>query len=189
MGSNYGGWPRAGNQVPAGRLLVVGETDLYGFGRNQYIHHGAHLGIDGASIFHFRADRDSQRRFTHYRTFAIRRDRSGGGQTSKPARPAAPPSQYRWIQKLPILARAMVLADQTLFLAGPPGILATEDPLGALEGAQGGTLLAVATSDGGKLAEFRLESPPVFDGMAAADGRLYLSTIDGSVLCFRGRIR
>ncbi|MHC4156113.1 MAG: hypothetical protein ACYST6_14495, partial [Planctomycetota bacterium] len=55
MGSNYGGWPRAGNQVPAGRLLVLDDESIYGFGRSQYIHHGAHVGIDGATVFHFAA--------------------------------------------------------------------------------------------------------------------------------------
>jgi hypothetical protein len=27
---------------------------------------------------------------------------------------------------------------------------------------------------------------PVFDGLSAANGRLYLSTLDGKVLCLRG---
>jgi hypothetical protein len=32
-----------------------------------------------------------------------------------------------------------------------------------------------------------LSSPPVFDGMAAAGGRLYLSLMDGSILCLARR--
>ncbi|MEA3226173.1 MAG: PQQ-binding-like beta-propeller repeat protein, partial [Planctomycetota bacterium] len=71
MASNYGGWPRAGNQVPAGRLLVLDDKSIYGFGRNQYIHHGAHVGIDGATVFHFKPQQDAQRRFTTYRAFAV----------------------------------------------------------------------------------------------------------------------
>ena len=35
----------------------------------------------------------------------------------------------------------------------------------------------------------RLPSPPVFDGMAAAGGRLYLSAIDGTVVSLGGRQR
>ncbi|NQT13796.1 MAG: PQQ-binding-like beta-propeller repeat protein, partial [Planctomycetes bacterium] len=188
MGNNYGGWPRSGNVAPAGRLLVMDESTVYGFGRNQYIHHGAHVGIDGATVFHFRADRDAQRRFTHYQAFAISRDtpppapaQAGAKGRRQPARP----KQYRWTEKLPVLARAMVLTPNALFVAGPPDPFATDDPAGALAGKQGGAILAVSTSDGSQLAEQRLKSPPVWDGMAAVGGRLYLATVDGKVACFR----
>lgn len=33
------------------------------------------------------------------------------------------------------------------------------------------------------MAAYRLGSPPVFDGLIAADGRLFLATMDGQVLC------
>ena len=45
---------------------------------------------------------------------------------------------------------------------------------------------AVSAADGKKLAEQKLDSPPVFDGLIAAGGRLYLATTDGRVLCFAG---
>ena len=50
-----------------------------------------------------------------------------------------------------------------------------------------GLLLAVSASGGGKTAEYALDTVPVWDGMAAAYGRLYLSTVDGEVLCMAGR--
>ena len=181
MGNNYGGWPQVGNRVPAGRLLAVDDSSVYGFGRNQYIHHGAHIGIDGATVFHFNPSRDAQRRFTNYRAFAIDRGKPGtkpGGRRQ--------PKQYRWTGKLPIQARAMVLAGKTLWLAGGPDILTSDDPAAALQGRQGGRLMAVAATDGSTLAEYPLQGPPVFDGMAAAAGRLYLATTGGKVLCFRG---
>jgi hypothetical protein len=37
------------------------------------------------------------------------------------------------------------------------------------------------------LAKYRLDSAPVFDGMAAANGRLYLSLENGQVLCMAGQ--
>jgi hypothetical protein len=192
MATNYGGWPRVGNRVPAGRLLVLDDSCVYGFGRDQYIHHGAHVGIDGATIFHFRPERDDQRRFTQYQAFAISRQSPGAAQ--QPAKagakrrraPAAPSKKYRWTQKLPILVRALVLAQNTLFLAGPPDILATDDSATALEGKKGGLLYAFSAADGNKLAQYELDSPPVFDGMAAVKGHLYLATTDGKVLCFSG---
>jgi len=190
MATNYGGWPNAGNRAPAGRLLTLDDSTVYGFGRNQYIHHGAHIGIDGATVFHFRKDRDSERRFTHYRLFAASR---GGQPAAQPARkPGAKKSRakpaprrrvFRWEQRVPVLARAMVVAGDTLFVAGPPDILETNDPAAALDGKKGGMLLAVSTADGQVAAECKLDSPPVFDGLAAAGGRLYMATMDGRVVC------
>jgi hypothetical protein len=78
----------------------------------------------------------------------------------------------------------MVLADETLFVAGPPDGGKLSDLPDALEGRSGGLLQAVSTSDGRKLGEHRLDAPPVFDGLVAAGGHLYLATMDGRVVCF-----
>jgi hypothetical protein len=189
MTTNYGGWPNIGSRVPAGRLLVLDDSNVYGFGRSQYIHHGAHVGIDGATVFHFKPNRDSERRFTHYRLFA--KDRKPAAKNegadsagSKRRRQPQPSRKYRWTQRLSILARAMVLAGDKLFLAGPPDLFVAEDPAATLEGKAGGALVVVSTADGGIVAESRLKSPPVFDGMAAAGDRLYMATMDGEVRCF-----
>jgi hypothetical protein len=56
----------------------------------------------------------------------------------------------------------------------------------ALEGRHGGLLWIVSKADGRPAARYRLESPPVFDGMAAAEGRLFVSTLDGSVVALGG---
>jgi len=85
----------------------------------------------------------------------------------------------------------MVLAGQTLFVAGPPDEVveiphepAEVDPLAeALEVRSRGSLLAVSPADGKTLADYELKSPPVFDGMAAVEGRLYVSTKMGEIVC------
>ncbi len=41
----------------------------------------------------------------------------------------------------------------------------------------------ISTADGRTLKEYQLKAEPVFDGMAAAYGRLYISMKDGKVLC------
>lgn len=181
MTTNYGGWPRIGSQVPAGRLLVLSDRAVYGFGRNQYIHHGAHVGIDGATVFHFKPDRDAGRRFTYYRAFAM--DRESGQTKANQRRAGTSAKNYRWTQKLPVLARAMVLARDTLFMAGPPDVFATDGPAAAFANNKESFLYVVSAEDGRELARYKLDSSPVFDGMAAAYARLYISTEDGSVLC------
>jgi hypothetical protein len=75
----------------------------------------------------------------------------------------------------------MVLAGKILFAAGPladpdNGPQAPGDNREAL-------LMAISASDGTELAQYQLDSPPVFDGMAATYGRLHISMMDGSLLC------
>lgn len=95
-----------------------------------------------------------------------------------------PPIWHHWA---PVRIRAMVLANKTLFVAGPPDVIDPDDPMAAFEGGKGGLLWAISAADGKKLAEYKLESPPIFDGMVAANGRLYISTRDGRLLCMGKR--
>ncbi len=91
-----------------------------------------------------------------------------------------------WMQWLPVRIRAMVKAGETLFVAGPPDVFDSQDPFAAFEGRTGAHLVAVSAADGKKRAETKLEHPPVFNGMIAAGGRLFLSLRDGSVASLRG---
>jgi hypothetical protein len=79
----------------------------------------------------------------------------------------------------------MVLAGKTLFICGEPDVLDPRDPLAAFEGRKGAMLLAISAEDGERLAEYALDSPPVFDSLIAANGTLYFSTQDGALSCWR----
>ena len=95
----------------------------------------------------------------------------------------------RWNILVPFRVQAMVAcAGKTLYLAGPPDVADPSDPWGAAEGRRGGLLWAVSARDGKKLTEYKLDSPPVFDGLIAVDGRLYMSATDGRILCLSGDI-
>ena len=113
-------------------------------------------------------------------------------------------ADVKWSHDRPgLIARAMVLAGQTLFVAGPPDVLDEEAAVArrwdkevqkqlveqdaALLGQRGAALWSVAAADGKKLAELKLEAMPVWDGMAAAGGRLYLPLTDGRIICLAGR--
>ncbi len=113
--------------------------------------------------------------------------------------------EYDWsVKEPPLFARAMVLADDTLFIAGPPDVvdenevvagdltdeevrkrLAFQDA--AMSGERGALLVAVSAADGKPIAQQRLAAPPTWDGMAAAGGCLFLSTVDGKVVCLAGK--
>ena len=79
----------------------------------------------------------------------------------------------------------MVLADKVVFIAGPP----TDADGGPKERDRnhGALLMAASASDGTELAQYRLDASPVIDGMAAANGRLYLSLENGKLLCMAGQ--
>jgi hypothetical protein len=54
----------------------------------------------------------------------------------------------------------------------------------AFEGKRGALLMAVSKKEGKPFAAYRLDSPPVFDGLIAAGGSLFMATMDGKVLRF-----
>ena len=89
-----------------------------------------------------------------------------------------------WSQRIAIRATAMVAVEGMLVVAGPPDVIDPKDPLAAFEGRKGGVLAVFDSATGKKLSECKLPSPPVFNGAAAANGRLYIAMQDGSVACF-----
>jgi outer membrane protein assembly factor BamB len=92
-----------------------------------------------------------------------------------------------WKQRVPVRIRAMALTEDRLFVAGPPDVMAPDDPLGAFENRKGGLLYVIDSESGDKLAEHKLPSPPVFNAAAAANGRLYIADEHGHVTCFGQR--
>jgi hypothetical protein len=93
----------------------------------------------------------------------------------------------RWSFNIPVRARALVLAGEKLYLAGPPDIVPADDPLAAIEGRRGAVLMSVSAADGKKVSQAKLDALPVFDGLIAANGCLYLSTLDGRLRCLGAR--
>ena len=110
---------------------------------------------------------------------------------------------YQWSLDVPLHVRGMVKAGDTLFVAGPRDMIDEETAFDsytnrltqarfrrqtlALSGWQGGLLRAVSTADGSTLMECRLPVVPVFDGMISANGKLYMATTDGRIMCLGGR--
>jgi outer membrane protein assembly factor BamB len=92
-----------------------------------------------------------------------------------------------WEKHIGIRVTAMIRAADTIFVAGSPDVVDPKDPHGAWEGRKGGVLAAFATDDGRKLAEYKLVTSPIWDGMAVARGRLFISTCDGNIVCMKKR--
>ena len=111
---------------------------------------------------------------------------------------------YNWINDEPdVMAKAMVLANDRLFIAGPRDVADEKalwgrsndkifqtkmhDQAQWLKGARGGVMQVFSKKDGKKLKEYKLDALPTFDGLIAAEGRLYMITDKGSIICFKGK--
>ncbi len=87
---------------------------------------------------------------------------------------------------LPINGRALAKAGDVIFVAGEP--MKFKDPIwrnyvAAYSGKLGGKLLALSAGDGKEIASYKLPSAPIWDSIAIAQGRLYISLADGTVQC------
>ena len=67
---------------------------------------------------------------------------------------------------------------------GRGGMKDEDRNLGSIRELLTASLLAVKTDKGEIGSEVKLDSPPVWDGMAIAQGRLYVATVDGKVACY-----
>jgi outer membrane protein assembly factor BamB len=152
---------------PSGRILVEGEDVIYGFGQNHY----KKMRVDpGGTFALFSAAKENdvplELSAKEYRTLAL------SGKKSV---------RFNWWKKLPIHVWAMVKTKDILFVAGVRGNATVSQA--ALKGKSDGMLLAISPEDGSVLAEMSLPSMPVWDGMAAAGGNLYLALTNGQALC------
>ncbi|MHC4249939.1 MAG: outer membrane protein assembly factor BamB family protein [Planctomycetota bacterium] len=157
-----GGWSKAGKVVPAGRVLCHDSESVYGYGRrSRYFQWSTPL---------------------EYHLFAARK-----GSAARKKGKSGTRVTYRWSR---------------LYIAGPPAVIheadAYRDPLNervkammkeqtdAFRGKRGGMLKVVAAASGDDVVELRLDYLPAFDGMAAAEGRLFVVSEDGRLVCYGG---
>jgi len=126
--------------------------------------------------------------------------RSGGGYTAfaqantpfspddshmpdfRPANSNTTPPK-KWTTPLPLRPRAMLRAGNMIFLAGMSAAVVADDPHATFEGRAGGLMRTISAADGKVLAQRKLDSPPVWDGLAAAGGKMFMVTMDGRVIC------
>lgn len=154
---------------PSGRILVEDGDTVFGFGQNHYQRLQTEPGGQWALFAAFKAsDVPLHLTAVEYKKLALARKHS---------------VKFRWWKRVPIQVWALVKTPDILFAAGPRGSESISSD--ALEGRTGALLLAVNPKTGDVVNEMPLPSAPVWDGMAAANGSLYLSLTDGDILCYR----
>jgi outer membrane protein assembly factor BamB len=208
-GTGHNGWFRAGRFAPAGRMLVFNDDNVFGYGRlpNMYVWssvleyqlYSAKKEVTPEAISRVsKANKQQESKKEeggHGHEITFDRDLYGSYPLEEISAIA-----FNWRNAdQPLQARAMALTDGKLIIAGPPDVLdeneifatpfdekvmgRAKDQIATLEGKQGALLQVISTGDGSKLREIKLDSMPVFDGMAAANGNLYISTVDGQIIC------
>jgi len=93
-----------------------------------------------------------------------------------------------WTKNISLQPRAMVVAANRLCVAGWMDAVVIEMKTGRAADSSNpdprNSVLRVYSADEGKaVSELKLDAEPVFDGMAAAGGKLFLSLKDGTLLC------
>jgi outer membrane protein assembly factor BamB len=179
--SGWNQWYLQGRETPAGRLLVHQEYSVVGYGRKQgFFRWSTPLGYH---LFRIAEQPELNKP-----------DGRGAGYGD-----STEYLEYDWSREIPLTITAMTMAGDTLFVAGPPDLLneveawkniydtetqqASEEQLMAMNGDIGSELWAVSSETGETLSECDLPSVPIYDGMVAAYGKLYVSLADGSILC------
>ncbi len=208
--SGWGSWEIMGKLTPSGRLIVVDDNTVYGYGRKpeflaesivlEYQLYAAEKEGDPRSIKAITQSKQPANAFDKS-LFNYAGDWKLRQGIPKEERSAV---RFKWLVDKPaIQTRAMVLADKTLFVSGPPDIVDEEAAFFALDDAEvlerlaeqsallkgkdGARIWAVSAANGKKLTEYKLDSLPVWDGMVVANGRLYMTSMNGEILSFTGK--
>jgi outer membrane protein assembly factor BamB len=184
--AGWGGWA-SGNETIFGRIIAFDDENAYGYGR---------VSIASGAVGH-RAD--------DYHLYGVkkvlmttglpraRRRRGQKPQQQTGKRPSKP--EPLWADGRSLIVRALALTNDKLVVAGPAdlrkkeaGILAysnEEESLAAFRGEKGLILRVIDKSNGATVSEEKLNAMPVFDGMSAAHGRIFVSLKNGEVQCWR----
>ena len=184
----YLNWWTYGERNPDGRILVMDDTRVFSYGLKPKYHTWSSTFLD-------------------YQLFSVNKKIETepiSGPTIFGKRTGRTPQQhlrYDWTADIPFYVRAMIKTSDKLLICGPEKIIDEKGAIGRypeesvlrelkrqdaiLEGEEGSHLWVVRAGDGHVLEKHALPTLPVWDGMAAAQGRVYLATQNG-VMCLGG---
>jgi hypothetical protein len=87
------------------------------------------------------------------------------------------------IRSFPVGPSAMVVTENKLLVAGFTDKIAPRDPWASIEGRENAVLWILSKHDGAKLAECQLGTLPVWNGMAVANEKVFLTLKNGQLIC------
>jgi hypothetical protein len=184
----YLNWWEYGERNPDGRILVMDEARVFSYGLKPKYHTWSSTFLD----YHlFSVNKEIE-------TEPISGPTIFGKITGRTPRQKL---RYNWATDLPFYARAMIQASNKLIICGPEKTIDEKEAVGRypeedlldelrrqeaiVDGQEGSHLWVVDTEDGQVLERHQIAALPAWDGMAAAQGRVYLATNTG-VVCLAG---
>ena len=185
-GSGFG-WGGLNSVVPAGRVIALDGDNVLGFGRTlPYDPFDNFAGLNMKRYHIFSMPKKPVVKRTQYETV------DWGERVKERTQDIA---MHTWSRDVAVRARALLVAGDRMVLAGPRNVLygvkpkaieegrrAIRENVDAFTGMEDGLLEIVATKDGKTLGTVKLDSPPVYHGLIAADGALFMTTTAGTVV-------
>ena len=169
----YSGWHVVDDFRPSGRIMATDAETVFGYGRKKV----GPRDLDMTDSQLFRADKKVRPmpginpKIAKNNNVALREQQK------------AYQVHYLWKNEPDVMVRAMVLAKNVLFVAGP--VTGGRDQPLFDDLNQPAALLAVDVETGAELFRCPLASQPVFDSMIASGDNLFVALIDGTVRCIR----
>jgi outer membrane protein assembly factor BamB len=162
-------WFQSLKRVVNGKILCTDEENVYGFGRKARF-----------------------QKWTvplEFELFSYTQDARGNE------------TEPNWSIDIPILVRAMLVTDDVLIVCGPRDLydeeaavaprsgFTTNDPRLALqqehwEGKHGSILKIFDKNTGNEISSLEIDDTPAWEGMIIAGGKIFMTTVNGRILCF-----
>jgi hypothetical protein len=162
-----------GQQPIGAQLIVHDDQNVFGFRAYPSANRGGPWHVLGSGYTLFAASRSAAKPPPNARPAA---------QHYVPDFLSKPFRSFTWRVTIPVRPRAMVLTENALLVAGSPDVVQPNtDPYAAIEGKLGGRLLVISRDDGKTLAEYTLDAPPAWEGMAISGSNVYFALQDGTV--------
>ena len=181
ISGGWGKWTNTKKMIARGRILSWNDERIFGYGREVY------------------APRQVGHRADSYHLFAcpniLQKTPANIKGKNKFSQTQASSEAFHWQKNDPLMVRAMALTSDYLVVAGLPNVgkkstsgLTYENPddaLSTFKGQKGALLRLYSSADGSLAEEYKLDSPPVFDGLITAQGCVYVSLRDGRLKCYK----
>lgn len=153
-GGGWGGWSHSA-KYPSGRLLIIDDGAIFGYGRST---------IAGGGTGH-KAD-----------SYHLYKNKG-------------------WSDKNSLVVRAMAKAGDKVVVAGPVDLSKRsskmlaydneDEALASYKGERGVMMRVVSAEEGTVLSETEIDAIPAFDGISAANGKVFVALKNGELQCWK----
>ena len=181
-----GGFGSTGNANHSGRIMISDGEDLYAYGRSRY---------GWGSAFTYNLYKAPMGKSTATKTPAPAPANMGrrGRKGKKPGKGKGGSKARTWSVDIPVLARSIIKAGDKLIVAGPRKLYDESAAIQTMEAASTSSkiaaqarnwntradLLVISAADGKVVKTVKFDFAPVWDGIAVAEGALFVSGTNG----------